>query len=536
MNRTSSALAFLVLAVALLSSPATGQAPPAPAAPPTPPAPTRPRAPVSLDSFQLKLPSTVSLGNVRVLTQEMRDGKMRVLESATKPPPKQHIDAMNAIAREVVYSLTEKKYYIPPEPINNFLRPVPPEMTLESRFDEAKRFILVPTWGKKLTVDQADYILWFGVAMDSALREILDPKPAKAGDPAPAVPPIMKLNAARMLSLAAQSGAPAHFPTILGLLNNPETEPEVLIFAIKAAEGLIAAYNPILRDEPKYMIHMIKDAEMVQLVEVLESIIVRKKPYGRQPAAPAPPSVPPPAPPAPAPKAAAPAAAAPAAPPAKAPAPKSADPKMPLPVGQLQSDTVTAEQQAVIRYFRRAAIRALAQVRYPKFTDAQTGKTVYPLITLAKIAVGDASITTAPGNDEIAYATVGLCNLHDYKDVNVNALCDCIAQGVTNFAGKRAGNALDKSIPWKIVGSYLVTALADMQKVPNAGRFRAKFESLGTVMTERVLLPLEKIGTPGNAPNFEAVLRWRESNRVDSLKLFDEANVPPVVPAFVGAQ
>lgn len=512
MMRSTSALAFLVLAIAY---PALGQNPA------SPPAPPRPRGAIPLESFQLKLPAAISLGNVRVTTQDLRDGKLIVLDSATKQPTKLHSESMAAMAKELVYSLTDKKYYVPPEPAKNELRPVPAELTLESRFAEAERFILASTWGRKLSIDQADYMIWFGVAMDAAILEVLDPKPAKAGDPPPAVPAIMRMNAARMLALAAKSGAPAHFKTIHGLLANPDTDPEVLIYAIKAAEGLIAAYNPILRDDAKYMIHTIKDPEMVQLVESLEAIIKRTKPYGPQPKAAAPPP-PPPAPP-----------------PVPAPAPK-ADPKAkaapPIPVGQLQTEMVSTDQQMVIRYFRRAAIRALAQVRYPKFTDAQTGKTVYPLATLAKIAVGDASITTAPGNEEVAFATIGLCNLHDYKDVNVNALCDCIAQGVVNFAGKKAGKATDKSIPWKIVGSHLITALADWQRVPNAAKYRGKIESLATVLTDRVLMPLEKIGSAGNAPNFEAVQRWREQNKVDSLKLFDEANVPPVVPAFTGVQ
>ena len=526
MNRLPSVLAFWSLALVVATGPVVGQNPTAPAkAPPekpmvtpaAPPAPARPATTVPLNDFQLKLPSTISLGNIRVTTQDLRDGKLIVLDSATKKPTKNHMDSMQAMARELVYAITDKKYYIPPEPTANLLRPVPPELTLESRFAEAERFILVPTWGKKLSIDQADYIVWFGVAMDAAIREVLEAKPAKAGDPPPAVPSIMRVNAARMLALAAKSGAPAHYPTILSLLTNPDTDPEILIFAIKAAEGLIAAYNPILRDEANYMIHTIKDGEMVKLVTALESIITRTRPYGRQPAAPAPP----PPPPAPMPK---------------APMANPADPKAtPVPVGQLQATTISPEQQMVIRYFRRAAIRALAQVRYPMFQDAQSGQAVYPIVTLAKIAVGDASITTTPGNDEVAFATIGLCNLHNYKDVNANALCDCIALGVIHFAGKKAGSAQDPSINWKVIGSYLITALADMQRVPNAGPRRPKFESLATVLTERVLLPLEKITSPGNTPNFEAVQRWRESNRPESLKLLDEAKVPVVVPAFAGS-
>jgi hypothetical protein len=520
-----------------------------PAKPAPPPPAAKPRAYVPLSAFTLPLPTI--LGNARGQVQEMRDGKIVVQDPATKKPRKELQDSMNLIAKELVYAITDPKYYTQPGPNRqNVLAPTPAELTLESRFEAAERFVLVPSWGRKLTIDQYDYIVGFGEAMNAAILDILEPKPAKAGDPPPAVPDIMRVNAARMLATAAKSGAPALYPTILKLVGNPDTDPGVLIYALKAAEGFIAAYNPVLVNDAKYAIHVVRDAEMLKLTEALDAVVKRTKPYGVQPKKPTPPPPPAPkagelkggelksgdpkAPPPPAAKAPPPAAKAPPVQPKTEP--KAAPPMPPVPVGQLETETVSPEQQMVVRYFRRAALRALAQCRYPQFIDPANGNAFRPLATLAKIAVGDPSITTTPGNDEIAIAVIGLCNLHDYKDVNFDALCDCIAQGVVNFAGKKAGNAQDKSIPWKVTGSLIMTAILDMKKAPNAGRFANKIDSLTTVLVDRVLAPLEKVGNAGQAPNFEAVARWREQNGVQELKLFVEAKEPPVRPGFVSAR
>ncbi|QEL18498.1 hypothetical protein [Limnoglobus roseus] len=467
---------------------------------------------VPLDSFKLTPPGNTSGARTAVIN--MRDGKSVIIDPNTKKVAKDKQDAMNLFAKSLVYVLTDKVYYTPPDPKKGELRPVPPELTLESLFDAASSFILVPTWGQKqkLNIDQSDYIGGFGEAMDAAIRDILQPKGAKQGDPPPAVPEIMQINAARMLSLAAKSGAPAHYPTILTLLTDPNTDPAILIYAIKAAEGLIGAYNPVWANDVKYATHTIKDAEMVKLVGALDAIVKRTKPYGLPSRAPKPP--PPPMP--------------------VTPAPSTVDAKnAPPTVGQLQTEMVSKEQQMVVRYYRRAALRAMAQCRYPQFIDAQDGSSVRPLATLAKMAIGDPSITRTPGYDEIAIAVMGLCNLHDYKDVNMDVLFDCVAQGVLNFSGKKTGKPEDHSIPWKVTGSYLITALTDWQKVPNAARYRNKLESLATVLVERVLVPLEKIGTPGFVPNADAVARWREQNPVPELKLFIEAKEPPLKAGFV---
>lgn len=517
--------AFLMIVLAVSATSVSGQNPAAPPAVPPAKAETAPkvdppkaaprprrRAVVPLDSF--KLPQPGNIGNARTAVSDMRDGKRLVLDPSTKKVARENVDALNIMAKSFVYVLTDKVYYIQPEPVRNELKPTPPELTLQSRFDEAERFILVPTWGRKLTIDQADYIVAFGEAMDAAILDILQPKPAKAGDPPPPVPEIMQINAARMLAMAARSGAPAHYPTILNLLKNPDTDPAILIYAIKAAEGLIAAFNPVFVNDIKYPLHTIKDAEMVKLVEALDVLVKRTKPYGYQP----PPSNLPPAPLPPPPGA------------------KTGDVKVPPPpvTGQLETQMVNKDEQMVIRYFRRAALRALAQCRYPQFMDAQDGRTVRPLVTLAKIAVGDPSITSTPGSDELAIAVIGLCNLHDYKDVNVDALCDVVAQGVWNFTTKKQGNPKDKSIPWKVTGSYLISAFADWQKVPSAARFR-KIESLATVAVDRVLVPMEKMeAAGGNPPSFDALARWREQNAVPELKLFLEAKEPAVKPGYVG--
>ncbi len=438
-------------------------------------------------------------GAVRANVIDMRDGK-RIVKNP--PEEKANQEAMNLMAKSLIYPITDSRYYFPVENTKGELKPAVYAESIHQQLENFERFILVPyltpALNSRLNVDQADYIKGFGVAVDAALKDVLTPT----------MPNFIRLNAARVLAIAAKSGAPAHFPMLLSMLNDPATPPEVLIYVIRAAEGLIAAYEAIPRASGAtgYALHTIKDAEMVQLVTALEAVIARDRPYGKQPKAPQP-------------------IAAPVAPPVdpKAPVAKTVEPKAAPPVaGQLQSNPLSAEQAATIRYYRRAAIRALAQCRYPQFVDPADGKTVRPLMTLAKIAVMDTSLNFVPGPDESAEAVIGLANIHDPKGLNLDVQLDAIATGIYHFAVIKAGSNTDKSIQWKMYAARIATALADWQKTPSAQRNAQKIGSLVAVATDKLLTPIEKLssGIGQSAPNLDSIVSWKKDRPVTQPQLF----------------
>lgn len=456
-------------------------------------------------------------GAVRSIVIDMRDGK-RIVKNP--PEEKANQEAMNLMAKSLIYPITDSKYYFLTDNTKGELKPAVYAESIHQQLDNFERFILLPyltpALNLRLNVDQADYIKGFGVAVDATLKEVISP----------AMPPFIRLNAARVLAIAAKSGAPAHFPMILAMLNDPKTPPESLIYVIRAAEGLIGAYEAIPRatGATSYALHTLKDAEMVQLVAALETIIARDQPYGKQPKAAAPvPAVSPPIDPkAPAAKPVEPKAAAPA--PTPAPAPTA---------GQLQSNPLTPEQLATIRFYRRAAIRALAQCRFPQFVDPADGKIARPLMTLAKIAVMDTSLNFVPAADESGEAVIGLANIHDPKGLNVDVQLDAIATGIYHFAVIKAGSNTDKSIQWKMYAARIATALADWQKMPTAQRNAQKINSLVNVATDKLLTPIEKLssGIGQSAPNLDSIVSWKKDRPVTQPQLFIDIKDSVLNPA-----
>ena len=84
--------------------------------------------------------------------------------------------------------------------------------------------------------------------------------------------------------MAAQTGAPAHAKTITALLTNQffkgpdgkpaETPPDVLYWALKAAENLLAAPDPSALGTPNAARHTIKDEDLVPLVRAINDMVL----------------------------------------------------------------------------------------------------------------------------------------------------------------------------------------------------------------------------------------------------------------------
>lgn len=451
-------------------------------------------APAQDESFVKPIPNRLDSG-VRV--NELRDGKRRMKDDEAK-----HKADLLIMAKALVYPVTQRQYY-DPQPPNpkkpNELAPIPDNMTLRQPFDDLDRYILKPGPNSKLNFDQYDYLLEFGVALDAVFRELI----------VPAAPPEVRVNAARMLALAARSGAPAHAAQITQLIADPATRPEVLVYALKAAEGLLAAHDPRIGGvgtSLEYGKHTIPTADLVKLIQAIEAVIHRQTPYG---------------------------VAA-----VKSPAAVSiVEPKgektvekpvvnaakkdnQPQPTkgtsGKLESEAAPAEprdpeQDAVIRFIRRAAIRALAQVRQPVVTDTKANVTVRPLTTLCRIAVNDGrniaadakasdleKMPPAPfvpklGPDEYAIAVLGLSNLHFIKGVDLDVVLNCISIGIGNFAAKKVGTS-DTSIAWRDYALRLNASFTEWPKIFTATTpIDSKVSPLLSLISGQILTPIEQL-------------------------------------------
>lgn len=492
----------------------------------------------SVDLKQFRMEDVPSLpGDALSRMLDLRSGKLKV----GGPDQKVNQALFKQMATHYAQKVTHAQYYTYPE--TGELSAKIPSQTLDFVMNELANQLLAPTATTQFSTDQAEYIREFGAALDAAIVDVLTRKRP---------PNVIRVNAARMLAVAARSGAPAHAPTILALLTNKfyvvdkkplETPPEVMFWAIRAAEHLLAAHDPVAfrlpGSPPK---HSIPEADLVRLVQVLEDLVlkgpnvadkaaslesektVRVDQKAANPAAPPVPAGEPA--PAPAPKDAAPAGKPTAAPKGSPPA---ASPPGPM-TARLDASPLAPEQVALVVYFRKAAVRALAKVRYDSIGGEAGVPLVRPGLTLARVAVNDTALSLPATTAEIGEAVIGLCGLQPSPALNQAEWLYAIVYGTYLFAQPKSGDGEDKSVHWRLYAARMQAALAGLNAASKANpRLRGNqkaVQGVTAVLTTNVLAPLEKAGAGVAQINLDALNTWLGENVPPDRNLFTE---PPTV-------
>lgn len=270
--------------------------------------------------------------------------------------------------------------------------------------------ILVPVPGSSVGPGNADYIRELGVAFNTALEGL--PKNPE---------PVIAVNGARVLANVCRSGAHAHYPTVTELIKQESLPAAAKYYAFVAAHNLLAAYD---LNDYRTRRHSAPDALVGPLVAALQAAI-------ESPTAILPPAV-------------------------------GTDGK-PLP-------TLPDDQKAVLQFVRRQAIKALAQVRAHA---VPLGKgTLYPSLTLARVALSDPALGVPPSPAEAAEAVIGICNMSPPRaqaaEPYAYAMTDAILTGLVTFGTPRAAKVDDKSLPWRGYGMRLNEALVTWQRLFDA--------------------------------------------------------------------
>ena len=217
------------------------------------------------------------------------------------------------------------------------LRTIPPLDGPSGLIPDMQRFIVEPTLfnASRVTKDRGDYIRELGSAFDNVLKPIINENPER----------IIRINATRMLAASCKSGATAHYETVTAILTNANTPPYVKHYALVAAGNLLSAYdvynyrsrrhsNGWKNDEKKGA----ADKELAELVVAIEKHIT--------------------------------------------------DPTAILNnVPNLKAAEIPPDQQDVVRFIRRQAIRALGELRFAAIPSGDGKTTLYPAFTLARLRV-----------------------------------------------------------------------------------------------------------------------------------------------------
>ena len=463
-----------------------------------------------LKAFRLEAPNPAGAKQSRM--NDLKTGKVRV----KGPDYAANKQLLQEFANSRVYPVTFETYYS--QETKGELKPRAGEQSLDVLLGDLQSYLLVPTPERdlpKLTPDQAEFVVEYGAALDQAFAAVFAKNP----------PPVIRVNAARLFAEAARTGAPALGKSVQAMLTNTyfkskpaadkttkpvETPPEVLLYALRAAENLLAAHDPAARDSQFSTRHSLPDADLVTLVKVLEDLVVKGPPVAGKAAAAAVDTF------------GQPIALPAAAEDAKEGEAKEADAKPDAPKAAPAAATaLTPEQVAVVRYYRRAAIRALAKVRFDTVgSKGGPGGEARPAFTLAKVAVSDATLSLPSTPADAAEAVLGLAGMAPVTAVtalNIDAWQAAIATGMSAYAQPRMASGDDRTIPWKVTSARLDGAFAALKRgTVNSPRLRpvaGPLANLCDIVSADILAPLLKESQVGSdRPSTDRLQEWQRNS------------------------
>jgi len=393
---------------------------------------------------------------------EMRDGKYLL----TKPTAADKA-VLKSKAEVLIYRITWPEYH---SVLNegSELKAQANDKSMTALINDLGRWIHTPTSVPKPNVSQLDYIRELGAALDQAILTVLTDK---------SPPPMLRISAMRMLVAAAESGAPAHWITVHKMLTDPKTAPEVLYYAIRAAEALLSSYEPS-RAGWIGANAFADEKIVVEIVRALENIVLKGPPVldkvyisgdGES---------------------------------TLTTAPKMAEP------GKL-----APEQIGVLQMYRYHALKALGRLKL----EVVGGKAeeARPAFTLARVAVSDPAIQPAPSTKEIGEAVVGLANIVPVKQIYADEAAYALAMGLRTFAYPKSVNADDNTVAWKGYALRMQTAFkAWNDAMQKSGLPPAAAKKAATELTKKadddIFTPILKQGL--NKPNALAIDAWLQAN------------------------
>jgi hypothetical protein len=338
-------------------------------------------------------------------------------------------------------------------------------------------------------VGRRTYVAEFGASLDKVIVQVMTDK-----NPIP----ILRLSAGRMLATVCESGAPAHWPTVLKLLTDSNLDPVVVYPTLKAAEALLGAY-----DTKKLWTYggkpWVDEQVYLDLVKAVESFILKPPAFLYRVAG------------------------------STRKAGEPIDPK-----------TLIPEEIAVINFYRVQAVRALGRIRYDVVgTRTEEHRPIY---TLAKVAVADKSIVPAVTPAEMLEASIGLMTINPGAELIIEDLALAVAYGVYGFAvPKSGGGEADRSMLWKTSAVRLKTSMNDwktniQKNTKLSAAQKQKIAALSDSIMTNVVEPLTKpvSGAIGDRLELSRINEWIAQNKpagkVDG-QFFDKSTVKIAFPA-----
>jgi hypothetical protein len=390
------------------------------------------------------IPKPPDPSRAKTLLYSMRSGTKDVREDPNNK------EAVKTFAKWLAYSIAQPPYNGEPVPRETKIN-LPPEMlTMSYIMSEAETFAKLDATagnGGRLIVEQLEYGAEMGAAIAAEVKVVL----------AGAARPIERINAVRLLSIAAKLPAPGVVDPLLEIVNDTKGSDAMKLYAFQGLRNILDQ-TPV--DEPGKHIKLASDntARLGQIGQALVNYIMQKR----------------------------------------------------TPRDDKERD--------VIQFVRRDAVAALARFKDGVLRKPNKDLVFRPSWQLMRVMGGDPIAAPAFTIQEQTEAAIGFCQMKVDPDMNLDVAAYNVAPVVMNFVrianfdGERAQR--DKTLPalpWKVYSARLSYAIAVWRGAATTLPKARLTENVTSFATQAisVLDPIEKKG-PEAALDTSGLARWMQ--------------------------
>jgi hypothetical protein len=402
-----------------------------------------------------EIPKPPDSSRVRQLVRQMRSGTVRVAGADTSPADAaKNRDAIKTVAEWLAYRIAQPPYNGEPVPREDTTSPLI-DRSMRALFDEAEDFCYLPIGGGnqgKVAPEQTEYGAEMGKAIAVAAKVVLD-NSAK---------PIERINAVRLMSIAARMPAADLVDPLLAVVTNEKISDAEKLYAFQGLRNLLEQSE--ILDLTVHIPALHRDLDKRgAIAKALSDYICQKR------------------------------------------SPRD------------------DRERAVIEFVRRHAVEAMARFKDAVLRKPNKDLIFRPGWTLARVFAQDPSVFPPFTMQEQTEAATGFCLMKIDPDLNLDVAAYFIAGVSVNFA--RAANldsqraARDGTLPvapWKLGAARFSYALASWREAAKKPAPKTPFSDTAVSMANTAIALLSKIekGGPGEATGGEsqAVITWMTDN------------------------
>jgi hypothetical protein len=399
------------------------------------------------------IPDPPEASRVRQLVYQMRSGTVRVKDPDNKADWARNQQALKTVAQWLAYRIAQPPHngeLVPRE--DKTPASVLALRTMSAIMDDAESFSNLPISAGnqgKVSVEQTEYGAEFGAAVAEEAKLVWTNSAR----------PIERVNAVRLMSIAARLPAPALVDPLLAVINNAKVSDAEKLYAFQGIRNLLEQSD--ILNPSRHIVGLHRDPDKLAAIgQALTNYITAKR------------------------------------------APRD------------------DKEKAVIEFVRRHAVEAMAQFKDGVLRKPNRDLIYRPSWTLARVMEQDPSAYPPFTVQEQTIAATGFCQMKIDPDMNLDVAAFTVAKVVVYFV--RAANLdaeranRDGTLPsahWKVLAarfSYALAVWREAAKTVAKDRYPDAIISLATDAIF-VLTPIEKEG-PGGRPEVARITNWATNN------------------------